>query len=304
MRTSDTIRQDIQRRIHTNGNMPSKLTLAALAASYGVSTAPVRQAINDLLDSKEILKLTNGRIIVNPDRLGIGGNTMPPSIDADAAIEAEIMRVVMVRSLGGRDDEYIREEVTADRHGIGRTVLRRILSRMAGAGIIVHEPCRGWRIRPFRYRDMEDFITVRETLEVQALDLARERLDEKEIRLILDANVPGGAGADGHLDNRLHRQWIDHCDNYYIRDFFDRHGCYYTTLFDYAAPESESIDEMVEQHRLILNAILQKEWTGAKRALSHHIRSQKPSLKRMIEKMQGEALQSTALVTDAVGYRA
>jgi DNA-binding GntR family transcriptional regulator len=285
--------------------MPSKLTLAALATSYGVSTAPVRQAINDLLESKEILKLTNGRIIVNPERLGIGGNMMPQiNTDPDTEIESEIMRVVLVRSLGGRDDEYIREEITAERHRIGRTVLRRILSRMAGAGIIVHEPCRGWRIRPFRYRDMEDYITVRETLEVQALDIARNQLDEEELRFILKANVHGGSGAEGHLDNRLHRHWIDRCDNYYIRDFFDRHGCYYTTLFDYAAPESKAVDDMVDQHRLILNAILQQNWELAKRELSQHIRSQKPILKRMIDNMQGEALQPSGLVTDAVGFRA
>ncbi len=300
MRLADRIREDLSRRIDSGADMPAKLTLAALGSHYGVSVTPIRHAVDDLIDAKDLLKLSNGRLIVNPDRYGSARGQTPPPAPAARNWEEVITRDVLLQSLRGVEG-YLREEAASERYGVGRTVLRRILSRMAGAGMLVHEPRRGWRIRLFRYEEMCAYVEVRETLEIQALDLARDRLETRDLKSMLAANIPAGRGSEPRLDNRLHRYWIDRCDNYYIRDFFDRHGRYYTTLFEHAAPGAEVVDDMVQHHRAILSAVIDQDWTMARRVLSHHIRAQRPSLKKMIERIHEHHEEEGFLILEAVG---
>jgi DNA-binding GntR family transcriptional regulator len=87
------------------------------------------------------------------------------------------------------------------------------------------------------------------------------------------------------LDNDLHAYFVEKADNPYIRDFFERHGAYYTSVFDFAAPETCLVSEMAEQHRAILDALIARDWAGARAALSRHIRAQRPTVKNLLRRI-------------------
>jgi DNA-binding GntR family transcriptional regulator len=285
---SDYIRRDLSSRLGTEAGPPADLTLHALARHYGVSLTPVRQALGHLIAEGVLLKQGNGRVRVNPGRAHLrGARPIPPAPAPPrraAELEEALAAELIGRSLRG-EAAYLREEATARRLGVGRTAVRQVFGRLAGRGLLVHVPRCGWRVRPFDEADLASYLEVREALELKALDLARPNLAAADLRRMLAGNAPGGRGRGPRLDNGLHAYLVAKAGNAYIRDVFDRHGAYFTTLFDFAAPETDIVAEMARQHRAILRALLDADWPRARRALAHHIRAQRPIVRALLRRI-------------------
>jgi DNA-binding GntR family transcriptional regulator len=286
---SDHIRGDLADRIGSGLGPPAALTLAALAKHYGVSFTPVREALRGLVSDGLLLKHGDGRVRVNPGRAKARPrgrpaaevvSEVPPNRAAE--LESALAAGVIAASLRGGSD-YLREEATARRFGVGRTAIRQALGRLAGRGLVVHVPRCGWRVRPFDEADLDAYLEVRELMELKALDLARPRLDHADLARMLRGNEPGGPSP--RLDNGLHRYLVEKSGNAYLRDFFERHGAYYTTLFDFAAPETHVVAEMARQHRAILEALIARDWPRARRSLAEHIRGQRPIVKDLMQRV-------------------
>lgn len=297
------IKADLKSRIAAgDAALPGQLTLTALAQHYSVSFTPVRQAVNDLIAENYLEKGTNGRLACNARRrqsVSAAGrkprsskdsqsangspaaiSTAPASLATrrrEEAITAEVIR----RSLVGKAG-FLREELAAEEFGAGRSVIRRVFSTLAGQGLIEHVPRRGWRIRPYREADMLQYLDVRESLELRALELAWDKLNPARIQEFLERNSPSAARRL-QIDNRLHHYWIEACGNRYISDFFTRHGGYFGALFDQAAMKPSVIRQAAAEHRGILKAILAGDKRLARRKLARHIRGQRPKVKRMYE---------------------
>ena len=56
------------------------------------------------------------------------------------------MEEIIRSSLSG-EARYLREDQTAQKYGVGRTVVRQVFGHLAGSGMLEHLPRRGWRIR-------------------------------------------------------------------------------------------------------------------------------------------------------------
>ncbi len=182
----------------------------------------------------------------------------------------------------------MREQATARRLALGRTAVRHAFGRLAGKGLLEHVPRCGWRVRTFDAADLEAYLEAREALELKALDLARPRLVNEDLQRMLRGNSPA-AGRRGRLDNRLHAYLVEKARNRYLADFFERHGLYYTTLLDHAAPAAQVVAEMARQHRAILRALLAQDWPRARRRLRHHIRAQRPIIELLLARLKSTA---------------
>lgn len=289
------IRQDLEARIRAGRDMPEKFTLAAIADQYEVSLTPVREAVDELLDQGILIKGTNRRLIVNPQHVGQSdGRVLPIRPDAPTNWDDVLMQHVLLQSLQG-EPIFLREEAFANQFGIGRTLLRRIFSRLSGAGVLEHVPRRGWRIRPFHEEDLASYIDVREMLELKAFDLARPRFENADLERMLAGNQPDDDGVARRLDNHIHHYIVKKARNRYIRDFFAHYGGYYRALFDFAALGGDVIAEMAGQHREILEAMLAKKWSTARAALSNHIRAQEPAVRKVIRLLEEDPEQLSVL---------
>ena len=98
---------------------------------------------------------------------------------------------LILASLRGRAI-YVREEETATRYGVGRTVVRRIFSELAGKRLLKHEPNRGWELRPFTEEDLKAFAETRELIETQVISRVHDKLDPSVLKKILDGNQAAG----------------------------------------------------------------------------------------------------------------
>jgi DNA-binding GntR family transcriptional regulator len=284
MTISAFIRQDLLARLHELG-AAEHLTLQGLARHYGVSTRPVRAALDELIRAGVIEKQANGRLVVP---LKSANDQAPPASLPHPVPprnwEKIISDDVIHRSATGRAD-YLREEATAARFGVGRTVIRAIFNRLAGKGILEYLPRRGWRVRPFQEEQFDAYLQAREALELKALELARPRLERADLERLLTVNAPVPPGQPPLFDDSLHAYWIERSGNFYIQEFIERHGSYYTTLFDFTWLPDALLAASAQQHRDILEALLARRWRRGSEALATHIRAQRTSVRCRLEQL-------------------
>lgn len=282
MTLSTYIQEDLQSHIEAAQALPCELTLPGMAAHYQVSLSPVRTAVRALLDAGYLRKEQNGRLTINPMRAGVNGDSRTLTKPAPPPDWQEIItRDLMFTSLRG-DPGFLREEATASRYGISRTVVRQVFSRLAGKGLMEHVPRSGWRVRRFDEADMCAYLEVREILEQKALALAQAKLARADLESMLVGNPIPQRGKPVQLDNRIHAYLVEKADNFYLRDFFERHGEYYMLLFERAALEAQVVAEMAAQHRTLLQALLAEDWESARQALVGHIRAQRPIMRKLL----------------------
>ena len=242
----------------------------------------MRTAVAELIDEGLLEKGSNNRLAAPASRRKAtqsGRKSTPPEMPRDPyeVIAGDLVRL----SLRG-ESKYLREEATAEMYDISRSAIRNILHRLAGEGVLDHIPRRGWRLRPFRRDDLQAFIEVREVLELKALELARPKLDAEELQRMLDlSEPPAKAGTSINVDESLHEYLISTSGNAYIKDFFDRQSRYYRLLFEWEDHDHAVAIETMRQHRQILTALLAKNWSAAKKALSHHILDNHPILGKL-----------------------
>jgi DNA-binding GntR family transcriptional regulator len=276
------IKNEIGSRLERSEDLQIPLTVQGLSEHYGVSYTPVREAIGELIEVGLIRKKSNGRLeAITPKKRSKKSNFRTEEESQKKPVE-NITKELVEISLGG-EECFVREEATANRHGLTRSTLRQILQRLTGEGLLEHVPRRGWRVKPFRQEDMDAFIEVREVMELKALDLAKAKLctaeSQKKLWQIRENNqLAKGKKGQTKIDNSLHAYLIDLAANPYINDFFDRHGRYFTILFNWEGENEKAASEAVIQHHEIIDALLDQNWSLAKKRLSHHLHSNHPVL--------------------------
>jgi DNA-binding GntR family transcriptional regulator len=276
------IKNEIGSCLERSEDLQIPLTVQGLSEHYGVSYTPVREAIGELIEVGLIRKKSNGRLeAITPKKRSKKSNFQTQLESENKPVENITKELVEISLVG--EECFVREEATANRHGLTRSTLRQILQRLAGEGLLEHVPRRGWRVKPFRQEDMDAFIEVREVMELKALDLAKAKLctaeSQKKLRQIRENNqLAKGKNGQAKIDNSLHAYLIDLAANPYINDFFNRHGRYFTILFNWEGENEKAASEAVMQHHEIIDALLDQNWSLAKKRLSHHLHSNHPVL--------------------------
>ena len=276
------IKHDLKAQILAGEDPSSSFKLERLSRRYNVSVSPVRAAIAELLDEGVLRRDGGRRLVVGQYRPhhDAQGEPSPPSTSEErfARVAHDLVRL----SIEG-EPVLLREEATAREYDLSRAAIRQIFHRLANDGLLEHLPRRGWRLRPFRQDDLDAFIEVRVTLERKALELAKHRVVEEDLRAMLEANRLPTARQDApQIDGRLHTYLIEKAGNPHITDFFARHGKYYKVVFDWEALDRAAALQAVEQHREILTALIARDWEAAGDRLEHHIRHNHPVLKQLV----------------------
>ena len=284
MKLSSRIQNDLSAQLRSNV-LSIPLTMDGLSKHYGVSYTPIRQALDGLIEDGLLRKKENGRLelIKTFKPQTYEGRSFEIEDLPDPSIE--ITRELVELSLSGKEI-FVREEITARKHGLSRSSLRQILQRLAGEGLVLHLPRRGWKVKPFRQEDLQSFIEVREVMELKALDLAKAKLHKPEaktklIKIKSFNKVSRNGKVKVSIDNSLHQFLLELADNPYLQDFFDRHGKYFSILFNWEGENHEAAKQAVAQHHDIIDALLDEDWALAKKHLSHHLRENHPVLQEI-----------------------
>jgi DNA-binding GntR family transcriptional regulator len=280
MSLTDHITADLRRRLTTD-RAGVDLRIEVLAGAYQVSTQPVRLALARLKREGLLKKPTRGNVLAAKTTRSSARKlaAVRPAKTTRADVHRQLSALAVRLSLKG-EETFLREETTAERLGVSRSLAREALQRLHGEGLIDHVPRRGWRVRAFSREDMADFLEVREVLEVRALTLAWPRLERADLEVFLQGNHVRTAKPD----NRLHDYWIERSNNRYIRRFFEQHAPFFSALFQWEDHDAAAARQSCEQHRTILQAILDDDRPAAVAALVEHIHDNHPVLSGWPEK--------------------
>ena len=284
MKLASRIEKDLSAQLLSN-SLSCPLTMDGLSRHYGVSYTPVRKALNGLIEEGLIRKKENGRLepVATCKPLTLERRSFEIEDLPDPNIE--ITRELVELSLSGKE-VFVREESTARKHGLSRSSLRQILLKLAGEGLVLHIPRRGWQVKPFRQEDLQSFIEVREVMELKALELAQFKLSKPEAKQRLQEikasnQISKNGKVKVRIDNSLHQYLLELADNPYLDDFFQRHGKYYSILFEWEGVNENAAIQAVHQHHAIIDALINEKWAQARTELSEHLRTNHPVLQEI-----------------------
>jgi DNA-binding GntR family transcriptional regulator len=284
MKLASRIEKDLSAQLLSN-SLSCPLTMDGLSQHYGVSYTPVRKALNGLIEEGLIRKKENGRLELIETFKPHTYEAQSFEIEDIPDPSIEITRELVELSLSGKE-VFIREESTARKHGLSRSSLRQILLKLAGEGLILHIPRRGWQVKPFRQEDLQSFIEVREVMELKALELAQSKLSKPEAKHRLQEikasnQILKNRKVKVKIDNSLHQYLLELAGNPYIDDFFQRHGKYYSILFEWEGGNENAAIQAVHQHHAIIDALIDEDWALARTELSEHLRTNHPVLQEI-----------------------
>jgi DNA-binding GntR family transcriptional regulator len=284
MKLASRIEKDLSAQLLSN-SLSCPLTMDGLSQHYGVSYTPVRKALNGLIEEGLIRKKENGRLELIETFKPHTYEARSFEIEDIPDPSIEITRELVELSLSGKE-VFIREESTARKHGLSRSSLRQILLKLAGEGLILHIPRRGWQVKPFRQEDLQSFIEVREVMELKALELAQSKLSKPEAKHRLQEikasnQILKNRKVKVKIDNSLHQYLLELAGNPYLDDFFQRHGKYYSILFEWEGGNENAAIQAVHQHHAIIDALIDEDWALARTELSEHLRTNHPVLQEI-----------------------
>jgi DNA-binding GntR family transcriptional regulator len=163
--------------------------------------------------------------------------------------------------------------------GVSRTPVREALIELASRGMVRFERNRGVRILQNSVHDIEEIFDIRLLLEVPAVRRAVERVDRRELRA-LEAECNGmaraaEAGDEEALwrhDRAFHHRLLTLSGNRRLADYVDSLRDMVLLRGVTTAGRSRSLEDIVQEHRRILEAVAAGDTEGAAAAMEAHLR--------------------------------
>jgi DNA-binding GntR family transcriptional regulator len=188
----------------------------------------------------------------------------------------------------------LRQEALAEEFGVSRTPVREALRQLQATGIVELLPNRGAVVRGPSAREIREAYEVRAELEGLAAELASERISDRDLVQLREAEALFRESVASLIERRARRPapWRDESVWVRANDLFhqaileaagnrrlsdtiaDLHRSFPRDLTWAALSQSSRLlAENVEQHAQILEAIERRDRAEARRRMIEHIRS-------------------------------
>jgi len=174
--------------------------------------------------------------------------------------------------------------------GLSRTPVREALSRLAEQGLVESHPNRGFTVKVFSRKEVEDHYRLRDSLEALAVTLTSQHLDREKIRVLrtlVESYLALMKSHDLARFNDADEQFHD------LIAFYSGNSALYGALRNlqgkiriirrYDHIRSTSFRETYDEHRQILSHMVKGEVAKARKAMSGHILT---SMKTVMKTLQ------------------
>lgn len=187
-----------------------------------------------------------------------------------------------------RPGERLNEMHLSDRLGVGRTPIREAINRLLVEGLVEFQPNRGFLIRQFDVKEIEDLFEVRGIIEVGAVRLAVERASDLSLKrlseywqTIMHSYAESSSDFLVQQDALFHEQLALLSENsalvYNIRHINSRiHFVRWANLHGQARKQT------FEEHEAILDAISARDADRAAQEMFNHVTHRSGELRRAI----------------------
>lgn len=173
----------------------------------------------------------------------------------------------------------LKEDIWAKKMEVNRMAVREALTRLLGENLIVFGEKGGYFVKSLTAADIKEIRELREVLELGALRLTFQKIDEKLIKKLEEicddftSMVSGGYfGGACEADVKFHETLIDSARNKKLKDLYQFSNI---PLFHYKLGQSQTHMNDYEQtdfeHRQIVRALKEHDLKLAEETLIRHL---------------------------------
>lgn len=193
--------------------------------------------------------------------------------------------------------ERLMEIHLANKLGVSRTPIREAIRKLELEGLVIMIPRRGAEVAQITEKSLKDVLEVRRALDALCVELACDRISEEEkaqLRQACDtferATRTKNVTAIAEADVALHDIIVQATENKRLIQLINNLSeQMYRYRFEYIKDESRH-DNLVEEHRMIYESILENDKERAAQAAKLHIDNQEKSIIRQI-RLENEQLE-------------
>lgn len=252
------------------------LVESALAERFSVSRTMIRAALR-LLDANDIVGLRrNQGYFLRWDAEQLEGRR----IDVPPSSDDEVYRAILRDRLDGVLPERVTQVALIERYGVDRSVLLRVLSRMADEGLLIRNQGHGWTFQPaidstIALRNSYD---LRRTLEPAGILLPSFTVDRDALALLRSAHLAIRSDASAMSDLRLYMidaEFHETIASFTGNSFFQqaiqqqnrlRRAMEYNTYFNHAR-----VRQWLAEHLAVIDALGSDQPSEAARLMRVHL---------------------------------
>ncbi len=193
--------------------------------------------------------------------------------------------------------ERLMEIHLANKLGVSRTPIREAIRKLELEGLVIMIPRRGAEVAQITEKSLKDVLEVRRALDALCVELACDRISEEEkaqLRQACDtferATRTKNVTAIAEADVALHDIIVQATGNQRLIQLINNLSeQMYRYRFEYIKDESRH-DNLVEEHRMIYESIMENDKERAAQAAKLHIDNQEKSIIRQIH-LENEQLE-------------
>ena len=191
--------------------------------------------------------------------------------------------------------ERLMEIHLANKLGVSRTPIREAIRKLELEGLVTMIPRRGAQVAQITPKSMRDVLEVRKVLDSLAVELACERISEEDIEELKKACLEfekavesGDFGAIAKSDVAFHDIIVEATGNIRLVQMVNNLAeQMYRYRFEYIKDNGKH-NYLVQEHRMILAGILNKDAGQAREAIITHIDNQEKSILEQIGMEKGK----------------
>ena len=199
-----------------------------------------------------------------------------------------------------KSGERLTEKKVAEELGVSRTPVREALYRLTSLGLIKMIPHRGFLISRWSSKEIEDVIELRSVLEAFAVRLAIRYILKKEIDELKDlinkmekAVLKRDVMKASCLNSLFHDKIVHVSRNKELSEVMEsiKNKIYHFRIISLSSPNR--LKESFEEHKKILDVIINKDSELAQELISQHIKKIGLIIKKKTkEKQEQETIKS------------
>lgn len=216
---------------------------------------------------------------------------MQSSFQSDLPLRDVVFNTLRQAILTGelKPGERLMEIHLADKLGVSRTPVREAIRRLELEGLVTMIPRRGAEVAQITEKSMSDVLEVRRALDALCAELACDRITPEELESLKKACdhfeqciATGDAKKIAQADVALHDIIVRATGNQRLIQLVNNLSeQMYRYRFEYIKDSSQH-ENLVKEHRIIYQSIVDKEKETAAAAARTHIDNQKKAIMRQI----------------------
>lgn len=205
---------------------------------------------------------------------------MSNKFEGSNSLSETITDLVRERILKGsyKIGQKIKENDLAKETGVSRTPIREAFKNLEEEGLIDYIPNRGCFAKGFTKRDIDDIYSIRTSLEVLAVEWAAERITDDQIEElekqcdIMEFYTMKDEDKKALATNAsFHEVIYNATGSRFMAQALRSYKSYIAQTRKEVFYNKEYLEEVLKEHRIILEAIKSKDVEKAKAAMENHL---------------------------------